>query len=249
MNKVRLVCYADENMTISQKRCIESAAKYGITDVHAWSKEMIQQTEFYELNKEILDAPRGSGFWAWKSFIIYKAMLDMKDGDILLYMDAGVELINDPQHIINVMTEDVFLFGNNWNHVDFCKMDVLKTINYFVPEIDTDILTAKQVQASAMFFRISKESKEFVKWWLMYCQCPGMIDDSESKIPNCPTFRDGRHDQAVITSLALEYKIPLHWWPASYSNGAFTYEKIEQYKGDNYPVIFNHHRMRQEDYK
>lgn len=246
---MRLVCYSDQNMTISRKRCIESAKKYGIEDVHEWSREMIEETEFYEMNREILDTERGSGLWCWKSYIIYKAMLDMQDGDYLIYSDVGVEFINDPQHIINVMDEDVFLFGNNWNHVDFCKMDVLKTINYFVPEIDTDILTAKQVQASAMFFRISKESKEFVKAWLCYCMMPNLINDEPSMMPNEPTFRDHRHDQAICTSLALEYKIPLHYWPASYSNGAFIYEKIEQYKGDNYPVIFNHHRMRQEDYK
>jgi hypothetical protein len=248
MDNIRLVCYADENMTISQKRCIESSAKYGITDVHAWSREMIQQTEFYQLNREILDTPRGSGLWAWKSFIIYKAMLDMEDGSILLYSDVGVELINDPQHIINVMDEDVFLFGNNWNHVDWCKGDVLSIINNFHVDNDFNVLVAKQVQASAMFFRISKESKEFVKFWLMYCQMPNLINDEPSDMPNYQTFRDHRHDQAICTSLALEYETTLHYWPASYSNGAFIYEKIEQYKGDNYPVIFLHHRQRNSDY-
>jgi hypothetical protein len=247
---MRLVVYSDQNMTISRKRCIESAKKYGIEDVHEWDREMIEQTEFYQLNREILDTERGSGLWCWKSYIIYKAMLDMQDGDILLYMDAGVELINDPQHIINVMEEDVFLFGNNWNHVDFCKADVIEAVNGI---LNTDLMDHvyawnKQVQASVIFIRVSKFSREFIKSWLCYCMLPNMIDDSPSKVPNYPTFQDGRHDQAILTCLQIKHGLKLHYWPASYSNGAFIYEKIEQYKGDNYPVIFNHTRKRNNEY-
>ena len=65
MNK-RLVVYSDQNMTISRKRCIDSARKYGIEDVHEWNRNEIEHTEFYQLNKETLDAERGSGFWLWK---------------------------------------------------------------------------------------------------------------------------------------------------------------------------------------
>ncbi len=249
---IRLVCYADENMTTSQDRCIKSAGKYGITDGHAWSRELIRQTEFYQLNKETLDAPRGSGFWLWKPYIIYKAMLDMDDGDILLYMDAGVELINDPQYIINVMTEDVFLFGNNYSHLEWCKGDVLATIlpitnhdEYGYKYVD---YTIKQVQASVIFIRVSKFSREFIKSWLCYCMLPNMINDEPSKVPNYPTFREHRHDQACLTSISIKYGLRLHYWCATYNNGMFDYEKIEQYKGDNYPVIFNHHRLRNNEY-
>lgn len=247
---IRLVTYSDQNMTISRERCIKSALSHGVDSVHEWDNFMMQETEFYQLNQDIFqEGARGAGcFWLFKSFIIYKAMLDMNDGDIILYMDAGCELINDIQHLINVMDEDIFLFGNNWNHVDFCKGDVLAAINNFHTESEFYDIEGKQVQASAMLFRISKESKEFVKWWLMYCQMPNLINDNPSDMPNVETFRDHRHDQAIITSLAWEYEISLHWWPASYTNGAFIYEKIEQYKNDNYPVMFNHHRLRDHEY-
>lgn len=245
---IRLVCYSDENMTISKQKCIESTYRHGVTEHHEWSREMIQETEFYQLNKDILDTPRGSGLWAWKSYIIYKAMLDMPDNSILVYSDVGVEFINDISHIINVMDEDVFLFGNNWNHVDFCKGDVFNTINgWGVPNDEQRKI--KQIQASVMFFRISDFSKMFVKTWLLYCQMPNLINDAPSVHPNVETFVDGRHDQQIATALAIKFNIRLHWWCANYNNGAFVYDKIEQYKSDNYPVIFHHHRRRQEDWK
>lgn len=248
--KIRLVCYADENMSISKEICINSAFKNGVNDVHSWGREMILQTEFYQLNREILDTPRGSGLWAWKSYIIYKALLDMNENDVLIYSDAGVEFINDASHIINLMDEDVFLFGNNWNHVDWTKIDVMDAILYDFKDIGSyyQLEYRKQAQASVIFIRPTKKAKEFIKEWLCYCMMPHLIDDSPSKVPNYPRFRDHRHDQAILTCLQIKHGYRLHYWPASYSNGAFIYDKIEQYKTDNYPVIFNHHRKRNNEY-
>lgn len=246
----RLVVYSDQNMTISRKRCIESGLKHGIDEVHEWDEEMLHATEFYQLNPDIfIKGARGAGcFWLFKSFIIYKALLDMTENDYLIYSDSGVEFINDVSHIINVMNEDIFLFGNNWNHVDWCKGDALQAI---LPEWNGhySINSFKQVQASVIFIRPTQKAKDFIKSWLCYCMMPGLIDDSPSKVPNYPTFREGRHDQAIITCLAIKYGIRLHWWCATYNDGAFNYDKIQQYQSDNYPIIFHHHRRRNEEWK
>jgi hypothetical protein len=244
---IRLVTYSDQNMTISRKKCIESFAYYYIMQdlsIHEWDREMIEQTEFYQMNREILDTPRGSGLWAWKSYIIYKAMLDMEDGDILIYSDAGIEFINSVQHIIDVMDQDVFLFGNNWNHVDWCKKDAIDSMlgGAWVDENE------KQVQASVIFIRISERSKRIIKTWLCWCMMPNLIDDSKSAEPDYDEFREHRHDQALLTNVAIMYGLRKHWWPASYNDGQFVYDKIEQYKEDKYPVIFNHHRKRNHEY-
>jgi len=152
------------------------------------------------------------------------------------------KLANKDIHIIDRMDEDIFFFGNNWNHVDWCKMDVIMAIN----RGDVSIL-AKQVQASVIFFRNTQKVRDFVKEWLLYCQMPNFIDDSPSKLLNVFTFQEHRHDQAILTSLQIKHGYKLHWWPASYSDGQFAYDKIEQYQNDNYPVIFNHHRKRNDE--
>lgn len=247
---IRLVTYSDQNMTISRERCIMSALSHGVDSVHEWDREMIEATEFYELNREILDAERGSGYWAWKPYIIYKALLDMTETDVLCYADAGVEFINDVSHIINVMDEDLFLFGNNYDHVSWCKMDVMRLINGsdWDNDFNTYYSVKKQVQASVIFIRPTQKAKEFIKSWLCYCQMPNLIDDSQSKVPNYPTFAEHRHDQSLICCLQIKHGLKVHFWPAMYNNGAFYYEKIEQYSNDNYPIIFHHHRRRNNDY-
>lgn len=249
---IRLVTYSDDNMSISRKKCIQSALKHGVDDVHEWDRQMIEATEFYQINREILDQPRGSGYWAWKSYIVYKALLDMNENDILIYSDAGVEFINDVHHIINAMDEDVFLFGNNWNHVDWCKGDVINEIipNYEIdrPDYQRSLTNIKQVQASVIFIRPTQKAKEFIKEWLMYCQIPNFIDDSPSKLYNYSTFQEHRHDQAILTCLQIKHGYRLRYWPAQYNNGAFIYDKIEQYKNDSYPIIFHHTRKRNHEH-
>lgn len=246
---IRLVTYSDANMSISKTKCIYSASTKGVTDFHDWDRHMLEATEFYQLNREILDQQRGSGYWLWKPYIIYKALLDMNENDYLVYSDAGVEFINNVSHIIDKIDEDVFLFGNNWNHVDWCKGDVMAAIlgdkndNHWLHYWEAFDLN-KQVQASVIFMRPTQKVKEFIKEWLCYCMMPNLIDDSPSKVQSYPTFQDHRHDQAILTCLQIKHGLRLHWWPASYSNGAFIYDKIEQYKGDNYPVIFHHTRKR-----
>lgn len=240
------ITYSDETMTISRDKCMDSMKRHGVNVVHGynetWWKAWEHTDTFDWLNKDTLAAERGAGYWLWKPWCIAHAMNDMADGDILIYSDAGVEFINSAHHIIDRMDEDIFFFTNGWPHVEWCKMDVLTTIlgedQYY---IQASISNEKQVQASVIFFRVNQKTRDFVKEWLLYCQMPGFIDDSPSKLPNYPTFAEHRHDQAILTCLQIKYGYKLHWWPTQYS------EHI-RVPGDTYPVIFNHHRKRNNEY-
>lgn len=235
------ITYTDENMTISAELCKKSMLKNGVDKSYIYRPSELPEW-FIDMNRNVFSNKRGCGYWIWKAFNIFDLLEQIEENDILIYADAGVEFINNVSHIIDRMDEDIFFFGNNWNHVDWCKMDVIMAIN----RGDVSIL-AKQVQASVIFFRNTQKVRDFVKEWLLYCQMPNFIDDSPSKLLNVFTFQEHRHDQAILTSLQIKHSYKLHWWPASYSDGQFAYDKIEQYQNDNYPVIFNHHRKRNDE--
>ena len=61
-----------------------------------------------------------------------------------------------------------------------------------------------------------------------------------------PSFQEHRHDQALLTAVAQKYNLRLHWWPAVYNDGAFTYDKGTY--TDSYPPIFHHHRKRNDEW-
>ncbi len=234
----RLITFTNDTMTIAADICKASALQNNVHEVKIYGPKDID-AKFYKANKVILDTPRGVGYWLWKPYFIDRELKKMKDGDYLIYCDAGVEIVNNVNHIIDRMQGEIFLFGNMWQHLHFCKGDVMKAINCFD--------SGSQVQASVIAIRNSRFAKSFVNEWLKWCTVSGMIDDSPSKHPNHPEFQEHRHDQAVLTTLAYQGKIiPFHWWPAMYNAGNFTYEKTGY--TDTYPVLFHHHRMRNSDF-
>ena len=229
------VTYTDGRMTRSAQRCEQSALRHGCDTTITYTLALIDNA-FYAMNKGILDSERGAGYWLWKPYIILSEMLTHPDGEIIMYTDAGVEIIEDVNIICDRM-QDAWLFGNSYPHRHWCKAAVTRDISGYVP--------GNQVQASAMFFRVNDRTKAFVKSWLLYCQMPGFIDDSEAP-NNDAEFVEHRHDQAILTCVAQNHGCVLHWWPASYNDGAFHYEKGSY--TDDYPVMFNHHRKRNNEY-
>jgi hypothetical protein len=150
-------------------------------------------------------------------------------------VDAGVKIIADINHIVKAMDQDIFFFTNGLQHVHWCKADVMQAINGRQLEAHW-----QQVQASAIFFRISPTTRNFIKEWLLWCQMPGFIDDSPSKLPNHPEFAEHRHDQAILTCLAIKYHYRLHWWP----DARWFISQRYRWPEDQYPTIFDHHRFR-----
>lgn len=246
----RLITFASENMRRSAVLCLRSGSSYGA--------DSMTLCEPFEESTE-----RGYGFWKWKPRIILEKINGghlsepLPDGDILIYADAGVEFINNVSHIIDRMDQDIFLFGNNWEHAHWCKRDIVEKVmgptafTYWPWERFGDFPNhGKQVQASVIFFRVSDYTRKFVKEWLDWCLFEGgrLIDDSPSRTPNHPEFQENRHDQAILTTMAYREGIKLHWWPAIYNDGQFTYEKLPVYAGDDYPAIFHHHRKRNHEW-
>lgn len=237
----RLITFTDDNMTIAADICKVSALQNNVHEVKIFGPKDID-AKFRKANAAILDQPRGCGYWLWKPYLIDRELNKMKDGDYLIYCDAGVEIVNNVNHIIDRMQDDIFLFGNKFQHIHWCKADA------FIPLLSNEYYNyqGKQAQASVIFIRNSEPARKFVKQWLEWCCNAEMIDDTQSKLLNHPEFQEHRHDQAILTCAAIRENIPLHWWPAMYNAGNFTYEKTGY--NDEYPVLFHHHRMRNSDF-
>ena len=257
-----LVTFSDASMERSAELCVRSAEQHGVDDSLRWRYEDFLRTDFYLHNQALLSQPRGLGFWAWKPWIILKALEGKMTGDqfchnsfyppeendILIYSDAGVEFTNNINHIIDRMDQDIFLFGNQYEHAHWCKADIVHEI---WPSGLRDrnnpgwLCFGKQVQAGVIFFRVNDKTRAFVKEWLDWCLFEGgrLIDDSPSRAPNHPEFKENRHDQAILTTMAYRDGYRLHYWRASYNDGAFEYPRGD-YPDEGYPILFAHHRFK-----
>lgn len=229
----KLITYADGEMSKSGELCAAAALRHNIHQSHIYTPTDLPA-------KMIKEGVRGAGcYWLFKPFIIDRELKQMTDGDFLVYADAGVEIINNINFVIDRM-EDVWLFGNMYNHFDYCKTAVLDAM---LPDWK-QFASPKQVQASVIVLRVGDRARQIVADWLKWCKKPSMIDDSGTSTHE--GFVDHRHDQAILTNIAMLEGIDLHWWPASYNGGKFVYDKVGY--NDKYPVLFNHHRKRNNEH-
>lgn len=242
---IRFLTYSNDLMSISRKHCVKSVFFNGADVIHEFTPEDISK-EFYSLNKEILEVEfcesgtrPCNGYWLWKSYFVNNVMLTAKDGDIVCYVDAGVEVIAHLSHLVKAMDQDIFFFTNGLQHVHWCKGDVMKAINGKILPLEYT-----QVQASAMLFKVNDFTRKFVKEWLLWCQMPGMIDDSPSTEPNYGGFANHRYDQAILSCLAYKYGIRGHWW----ADAKWFESQRYRWPQDQYPSMFNHHRKRNSEY-
>lgn len=256
-----LVTFHSPDMSQSARLCIQSAESNGVISHSRFTPGNILRChnipeERRTAMRSMFEYDRGCGYWSWKPLIIQTDMNLLSDGDILIYADAGIEFINNVNHIIDRMDQDIFLFGNMYEHAHWCKRDIVEAVMggdafYRWPwrRFNQEAQRGKQVQASVIFFRVNDNTRAFVKEWLDWCLFEGgrLIDDSPSRTPNHPEFQENRHDQAILTTMAYRDGIKLHWWPAQYNDGAFTYERGD-YADEGYPVLFHHHRRRNHEW-
>jgi len=233
------ITFASANMTRSAQLCTRSALQHGAGESYIYGPDIYSE-EFIQLNAKTLQQTRGAGYWLWKPYIIHLHLSQLKQNDILIYSDAGLTFLHSLALITpSLESSGILLFGNTHPHGRWCKMDVLRAMNCDKPEF----YQHEQVQASVICIRKNEFTTQFVRQWLTWAHIPGFIDDSPSILPNPPEFIEHRHDQAILTNLALLHNIPLHWWAAQYNRG----NRIHY--TDNFPFpLFQHHRRRNEEY-
>jgi len=242
MKDISLCCFSDDSMIVSKGNLIYSAKKLGFFNsdkIYHYCGYSVNEN-FYEKNRDILNQKRGCGYWLWKPYIILETLKKIPNNEYLLYLDSGTTILDDVS-ILKEVNSDVVLFHNEHNHIDWCKMDTLMHITpmFAIPDY-------KQLQASAMFLKNTVEVRNFIGEWLELCQIKRLIDDSPSVIPNAPSFKEHRHDQAILTCLDYKWGISkyLKW------DDYITYDRNNfERKHPDKPILFWHHRKRNHEWE
>ena len=197
----------------------DSALKHGIKEIKSFDFEDLKAFPFYEENKKILQAPKGIGYWLWKPFIILQAMKEISDGDIIVYSDCGIEIIEKIDPLISICKEKqpVLLFANgNLKNKFWTKRDCFVLLNCDSKKYWNGI----QADAAFSLFRKSNESIQFLNEWLTY-SCDERILTSQPNVcgkKNFFGFKEHRWDQSVLSLLAIKYQLELFRVPTQFGN-------------------------------
>jgi hypothetical protein len=163
-----------------------------------------QHSNFIENNK------KGYGYWIWKPYIIKKTIENMKNDDILLYLDCGCEIDIRKKNIISeyfeIVKRDHIVCAFTFHEKEWTKMDLLIELE----AVDDRYLNTCQHQAGAILFLISDKTRILInKWYELSCDYH-LIDDSESINTNLDCFKEHRHDQSIFSLLTKKYNLYSH---------------------------------------
>ncbi|MDJ0523012.1 MAG: hypothetical protein QNJ90_13160 [Planctomycetota bacterium] len=223
MGRLILVSFAgttgpsDEGWDVRQQGLADSARRHGFHEIVSWTRPKLMATPFYAAHRDVLDRPRGAGYWAWKPYIIRQALEDAREGDHVVYWDVGRG------------REDARETGNRFRRsirplVRWCDRQGGGALpGVWIPQSGANGMWTKrdcfarmgcdepryweapQVSASFSIWRRDARSLAFVDRWLA-CVCdPQLVTDDPNTcgLPDLPGFVDHRHDQSILTNLVL----------------------------------------------
>jgi glycosyltransferase involved in cell wall biosynthesis/GR25 family glycosyltransferase involved in LPS biosynthesis len=195
------------------RRICNQAKETGVFDtIIAYGEDDLRaDAEFWRAHGEFITRnARGYGYWIWKPYLIHKTLAAMKDGDILLYLDAGCEmnpLKRDMYHRYFKHVKRDLVIGTklyDLSDIQFTKMDLLR---YMGMEGDYDKICKGQRQAGLIMMYVCPRVRELVKEWYDIACTYNLLDDSPSVEPNNGCFIEHRHDMAIFSLLTKKHGI------------------------------------------
>jgi hypothetical protein len=222
-----LVSFATVDYYANQKRLNRSALKFGIDVAENYNYKKLKRSNFYNANKFILEQKRGAGYWLWKPYIILDCMRKINHGDLLIYSDVGIEIIKEISPLIEICIAQngILLFGAHgklnriWTKRDCFIMMGCDSEKYY---------NSEQLSAGFQIYIKNDRSIQFLEEYLHFCRKKEIITDIQNTLglDNLPEFIDHRHDQSVLSLLAIKHQIEIFRDPSQWGN----YMKMEEYR-------------------
>ena len=210
MANINLCSFVDSRMSPTLKRLKKQAEAFDIFEKILLYNEKCFDEDFLKIfGSKLNPKTRGYGYWVWKPYIIQKALSEINEDDILLYIDAGSHLnINGKERfkeyleIVNNNKSGFLTFeiyGEVFLEKYWTKGDLL---NFFGVIDNNSITDSPMRDATTIFIRKSQYSLAFIDRWLsVFKSNYSLIDDTPSVIPNFEGFIEHRFDQSVYSIL------------------------------------------------
>jgi hypothetical protein len=241
MKKI-LVTFADKNPPLihSQQELIKQA-KGHFNGYANFSLKDIDQ-DFYEKNKHILDQRRGVGYWLWKPYFIKKVYDLLDDGDYLFYIDSGTSIVKPLDALYELCDKNngTLLFENRdgnphkqiWLNDQWTKGDCFTKMYCD----NARYYKGYQCSANLQLYKKNDFNTKFINDYLTYAEDEDILTDKPNTLSkNQPDFIDHRHDQSILSLLAIKCGVKLQPSPSECGEGT-------RPTGCPYDTVLWHHR-------
>lgn len=156
---------------------------------------------------------KGFGFYIWKPYLLNMKMNSMKDGDILMYLDAGCEMDLSKKSILQSYFGHVkkdFIIGTQCGNGSNGLLEKYWTKSDLFTFLDAkkeNIMNSPQRQGGTLLIYVNEKTRHLVKMWYETCCIYHNLDNSPSLEKIEPGFVEHRHDQSIFSVLSKKFEL------------------------------------------
>ena len=170
-------------------------------------QDLKQDTEYWGKHRDFIENnQRGYGYYIWKSWVVKRTMENMKNDDILVYVDAGCTIntyakkrLEEYVDMVRKSKHGIISFQMDLSSQKYTKIELFDYM-----EVSQEDRTKKQFVAGILILRKNENTMKIVNEWYRVSHIPEMINDERSMIQH-PDFIDHRHDQSILSILFYKY--------------------------------------------
>jgi len=216
--RIWFLTFADSRMTEVHRRLRKQTAAMKVFGdrVRIYTECDLDQEFRDKMRERLVPGSRGFGYWSWKPQVIVQLLSEVRDDDVVMYVDAGCHL--NPKGLKRLhyyydlaKKYDIVAFQARargeearsdlschfWLEQEWTKMDLLR---YFDADTKSDVLNTGQCEAVVIIARKCERTvRFFTQIRDMFVDHFDLCDDTPSKLPNLPSFVEHRYDQSVYS--------------------------------------------------
>lgn len=202
--QIHFITYGTESYTNSKKRLREDSINSGWFDtINIYGPEDLSD-EFKSEFKDILEKPRGGGYWIWKFDIIKQQLIKATNNDILIYIDAGCSIntngktrFNEYIELLNNSNESIISFQMPHIEKKYTNKQLFHQFNMNVHDINGN---SGQIMATVLIMKNTEKMMKIIDECISVLRSDHLlVTDHYNKINQCDEFKDNRHDQSILS--------------------------------------------------
>lgn len=171
--------------------------------------------------------PRGFGYWIWKPVVILEALERAGPQDVVVYLDAGFTLnpgggrrFAEYLEITRDSAAGMLSFQNVFTEAHWTKVDLAHRLGLGAGHLH---MKTSQLGSGFVMLRPTPGNRDLVRTWAAVAVEDGyrFSDDSPSRRPEHPEFREHRHDQSIASLLRKSHGTAVTHYEVQAYDGRF----------------------------
>jgi hypothetical protein len=206
-HKLHFITYGDSGFKKSKVRIKKEAKQFGEFDTITVYDPRQIDADFKSRFEDVLSRKRGGGYYIWKPYFVNKRFQEIKDGEYLIYVDAGCTINMKGKdrfrHYISLLRDSDKGFISFQMPLEEKVWGVAEVFNYFNIGLESEEANSGQYMATVLIIKKNKNSALIIAQWLktLYDD-PELFTDHYHRSPlniNRPEFKENRFDQSPLS--------------------------------------------------